>query len=81
MTQLSRHFSDLRGFMSRTEAQRRRILEVAVQQLPICYRADTRVVLYALRDRDYSVRGTKIFLDQTMEVLNKAIAAINILEG
>jgi hypothetical protein len=67
--------------MTRTESQRRRILEVAIQQLPTGYRSDTRIVLYVLKGRNFSVRGTKISLDRTMEVLNKAIAAIDILEG
>jgi len=67
--------------MSRAGSHQRRILEIAVQQLPRCYRADARVVFYALQSRNYSVRGTKVSLDRTMEVLNKAIAAINLLEG
>jgi hypothetical protein len=66
---------------SRSEGQRCRVLEVAVQQLPTSYRRDVRVLLYALKERGYGVRGSKVGLERALEVVNKAVAAINILEG
>lgn len=67
--------------MTRTERRRRRVLEMAIQQLPIYQRGTVRMVFYALKDRNCTVRGSKYNLELATAVLTKTIAAIDVLEG
>lgn len=67
--------------LSRDERRARRVVEMAVSQLPTYQRKHVRVVLYALQYQGISVKGCKSYLDRAQAVLSKAVNAINILEG